>query len=67
MENSTKFSLTIDKINLKIAELNIKISQDSNNDSLKEQLNNLLIDRNMLYTGNRQQLEKIIEKYGENK
>lgn len=66
MDNSIKFTLTIDKINKKISELNIKISKDSNNTNLQKELENLLEDRDILYKGNIEDLEKIIKKYGDN-
>lgn len=65
MENNIKFTLIIDKLNQKIAQLNIRISKDSNNILLKEELNNLLNDRDLLYKGNTNDLNNLIKKYGD--
>ncbi len=65
MENNIKFTLIIDKLNQKIAELNIKISKDTNNILLKEELNSLLHDRDLLYKGNANDLNALIKKYGD--
>lgn len=65
MENNIKFALIIDKLNQKIAELNIKISKNSDNEFLKQELNKLLSDRDLLYNGNRDDLINIMNKYGE--
>lgn len=67
MEKSIKFTLAIDNLNKKIANLNIKISKDPYNDDLKKQLTILLEDKNTLYKGtDLQQLENLINKYGSN-
>lgn len=65
MENSIKFTLVVDKLERKISKLNIKISKDSNNVELQKELEDLLNDKNILYKGNSNDVEKIIEKYGD--
>ncbi len=65
MENSIKFTLVVDKLDRKISKLNIKISKDSNNVELQKELEELLNDKNILYKGNSNEVEKIIEKYGD--
>lgn len=65
MENNIKFTLIIEKLNQKIAELNIKISKDETNELLKKELETLLVDRDLLYKGAQNDLNSIIQKYGE--
>jgi phosphoenolpyruvate carboxylase len=65
MNNSTKFTVTVDKLNKLITELNIKISKDPNNTEMKEKLENLISDKNKLYKGTLEDLENIIAKYGD--
>lgn len=67
MENNTKFTVAIDKLNKKIAELNIKISKEPNNEAINQELEILLKDREELFRGNSEQLKELIEKYGSNK
>lgn len=68
MENNVKFTLAIDTINKKIAELNIKLSKDLNNEILKSELAVLIQDRDKLFKGKDiEDLEKLFEKYGSNK
>ena len=64
MENSMKFTLAIDKINKKIAELNIKIVKEVENENFKNELQILLQDKQKLYKSNKEDFEKLIEKYG---
>ena len=66
MENSMKFTLAIDKINQKIAELNIKLSKEPNNLELEEKLQKCLHDKNVMYRGSSEEFEILIEKYGRN-
>ena len=66
-ENSAKFTLAIDRLNKKIAELNIKISKDFNNDNLNAELHELLKDKNKLYKADSEEFIKLIDKYGSNK
>ncbi len=66
MENSTKFTLAIDRINKKIADLNIKISKDFENNNLKSILQELLEDKQKIYKSDSEEFLKIIEKYGSN-
>lgn len=66
MDNNMKFTLTVNKLEMKISELNIKILNDPNNLELKEELNEILNDKNCLYKGSTVEVKKIIEKYGEN-
>lgn len=65
MDNSTKFTVTVEIINRMIAQLNIKICENPDDINLKNSLNKLLDDKKILYTGNAKELEKIISKYGE--
>lgn len=51
MENSTKFNLIIEKLNQKIANLNIQLSKNSNNIELQNKLNELLEDKERVYKG----------------
>lgn len=66
MENNMKFTLTVNKLEMKISELNIKIINNPNNSELKEKLDELLNDKDCLYKGTTEEVIKIIEKYGEN-
>lgn len=65
MDTNTKFSLIIDKLNKKITELNIKLSKDTDNIALQNELNALLSDKDMFFKGNSQELEILIKKYGD--
>ncbi len=64
MENSTKFTLAIDRINKKIADLNIKISKDFDNNILIAELQELLEDKKKIYKSESEEFLRIIEKYG---
>lgn len=67
MDNNMKFSLAIDTLNKKIAEITIKLSEDLNNKSLQLELEQLLENKDRLYKSNdREELKKLIEKYGSN-
>lgn len=67
MDNNMKFSLAIDTLNKKIAEITIKLSEDLNNKSLQLELDQLLKDKDFLYKSNDSEaLKKLIEKYGSN-
>ncbi len=65
MENSTKFNLIIEKLNQKIAKLNIQLSKNSNNIELQNKLNELLEDKERVYKGTVKDLDELILKYGE--
>lgn len=65
MEDTIKFTLIVDKIDRKISELNIKISKDIGNIDLKKELEELLLDKNILYKGNTTDVQKIMKKYGD--
>ena len=68
MENNVKFALALNNLNKKIAELNIKISKDLNNEILKNELSLLLEDHEkLLKEQNLEELEKIMNKYGSKK
>lgn len=68
MENNVKFALALDNLNKKIAELNIKISKDFNNQLLKDELSLLLNDReSLLKECNIEKLENLMNKYGSRK
>jgi len=65
MENSTKFNLIIEKLNQKIANLNIQLSKNSNNIELQNKLNELLEDKERVYKGTVKDLDELTLKYGE--
>ena len=67
MEISMQFTLAIDKMNQRIAELNIILSKDPNNEAAKNKLQILLNDKNLIYKGTPEEFEKLIKKYGSNK
>lgn len=65
MNNNIKFSVALNNLNKKIAELNIKISKDLNNEHLKNELSILLNEHDMLLKGiDTEIIESLIEKYG---
>lgn len=65
MKNNVKFTVAIENLERKIAELNIKLSKDSNNDVLQKELTTLLNEKNTLLTGtDKNILESLISKYG---
>lgn len=64
MENSMKFTLAIDKLNKKIAELNIKLSKNPDDTESEEKLQKLLYNKNVMYRGSSEEFEVLIEKYG---
>ena len=51
MNNNTSFVVIVNKLNKMIADLNIKISKDSKNEELKQQLEEILQDKEKLYKG----------------
>ena len=64
MENNVKFALALDNLNKKIAELNIRISKDFNNQLLKDELSVLLSEREtLLKECDMEKIEKIMNKY----
>ena len=67
MENSMKFTLAIDKLNKKIADLNIKLSKNPDDLESEEKLQKLLYSKNVMYRGSSEEFEVLIEKYGSNK
>ena len=65
MDNNIKFSVAIENLERKIAELNIKISKDLNNQVLKHELSRLLNNRDMLLKGTDSNIiESLINEYG---
>lgn len=65
MDNNVKFTVALENLNRKIAELNIKISKELNNDNLKNELSILLNERNILSKGTDTKIiESLINKYG---
>lgn len=65
MDNNIKFTVALENLNNKIAELNIKISEDFDNEDLKNKLSILLNERNTLLKGtNSEIIESLINKYG---
>ena len=68
MENHIKFTIALDNLNQKITELNIKISKDFKNESLKSEISILLNDREkLLKETDMAELERILNKYGSSK
>ena len=68
MENHIKFTIALDNLNAKITELNIKISKDLSNETLKNELSILLNDREkLLKESDITEIEKILNKYGSSK
>ena len=65
MNNNIKFSIALENLNKKIAELNIKISKDLDNILLKNELSILLYDRDILFKGKDiKKIESLMDKYG---
>lgn len=65
MDNNIKFSVALENLNRKIAELNIKISKELNNNNLKNELSILLNERDILSKGTDTEIiESLINKYG---
>lgn len=67
MENNIKYTLVIAKINEEIAKANIELANDQNNLKVKENLLSLLQDKETVYNGSSNDLEKLFKKYGVNK
>lgn len=68
MENNVKFALALATLDKKIAELNIKISKDFDNQLLKDELSILLTDREMLLKEKDiKKIENLMNKYGSKK
>lgn len=68
MENNVKFALALATLDKKIAELNIKISKDFDNQLLKDELSILLTDREVLLKElDMKKIENIMNKYGSKK
>lgn len=68
MENNVKFALALATLDKKIAELNIKISKDFDNQLLKDELSILLTDReDLLKELDMEKIENIMNKYGSRK
>ena len=66
MNENTKFTILLDMLNRRIADLNIRISRDdSNKECLEKQLDDMLKDREILYSGEHSDFVKILKKYGE--
>ncbi len=66
MNDNTKFTILLDMLNRKIADLNIKLSKNpADKEILNQELNVLLKDREMLYAGNYDDFCKILSKYGD--
>ena len=65
MDNNMKFTVIVDKLNRLITELNIKISKNPEDINLKNKLEELIEDKNILYKGNIKDLENIEAKYGD--
>ena len=60
MENSIDFSIAIDILNRKIAELNIEILNDNSKEN-QDKLNNYLNTKKEIYEGNMLLIKKIID------
>ncbi len=67
MEDNLKFTIAVDNLDKKIAELNIKISKNPNNNVIIQELNGLLNDREKIFKGNAKDLKILIEKYASKK
>lgn len=68
MENNVKFALALATLDKKIANLNIEISKDFNNQKLKDELEFLLNDREMLLKEKDiKKIENLMNKYGSKK
>lgn len=66
MIENTKFTILLDMLNRKIADLNIRIAKDDpNKEKLEKQLNDMLKDREILYTGDHSDFVNVLKKYGE--
>jgi len=65
MKDNIKFSLVIDKLNQKIAELNIKLARNENDPVMKAELDEILKDKDLLYHGSDEELKAILDKYGD--
>ena len=65
MDNNIKFSVALENLERKIAELNIKISKDLNNQVLKHELSRLLNNKDLLLKGTDSNIiESLINEYG---
>lgn len=65
MDNNIKFSVALENLERKIAELNIKMSKDLNNQVLKHELSRLLNNKDMLLKGTDSNIiESLINEYG---
>ena len=65
MENDVKFSVALENLDRKIAELNIKISKNFDNETLKIELSNLLKEHDLLLKEtDKEIIESLINKYG---
>ena len=65
MDNNIKFSVALENLERKIAELNIKISKDLNNQVLKHEHSRLLNNKDMLLKGTDSNIiESLINEYG---
>lgn len=63
MDNNLNISLIIDKLDKKIADLNIKISKTNDENDIAK-LNELLKEKEIIFSGNEEDFKKIIKKYG---
>lgn len=65
MDNNIKFSVALENLERKIAELNIKISKDLDNQVLKHELSRLLNNKETLLKGTDTNIiESLINEYG---
>ena len=60
MENSIDFSIAVDILNRKIAELNIEILSDNSKEN-QDKLNNYLNTKKEIYEGNMLLVKKVID------
>lgn len=66
MNDNTKFTILLDMLNRKIADINIILSKNpSNKEILNRELENLLKDRETLYNGSYEDFCEILGKYGD--
>ena len=65
MDNNIKFSVALENLERKIAELNIKLSKDLDNQVLKHELSRLLNNKKTLLKGTDTNIiESLINEYG---
>ena len=64
MDDILRFTIAINNLDRRIAELNIEIAKDSNTSDYNRELELLLRDREKILSGSNQELRELIKKYG---